>query len=46
LDNKAELDFRFEKLLTKVFKAKDYLLPIPAGEIDLNPLLAPQNTGW
>lgn len=45
LDNKKELDFRFETLLTKVFKPKNYLFPIPADEIDLNPLLT-QNQGW
>ncbi|MCC6683713.1 MAG: RagB/SusD family nutrient uptake outer membrane protein [Bacteroidia bacterium] len=43
--NKDELDFRFEKLLTRVFTDREYLLPIPAGEIDLNPLMT-QNNGW
>lgn len=39
------LDFRGEKLYTKVFKEKDYLWPIPAQEIELNPNLT-QNPEW
>ncbi len=41
------LDFRYESVLgTKVFKEnKDYLWPIPQGEIDINPLLE-QNPNW
>ena len=38
--NKDELDFRLKKIFTRTFdQGKDYLLPIPASEIDLNPLL-------
>ncbi|MEL7585864.1 MAG: RagB/SusD family nutrient uptake outer membrane protein [Prolixibacteraceae bacterium] len=44
--NRDELDFRLKKLFTRIFnKDKDYLLPIPGSEIDLNPLLE-QNPGW
>ncbi len=44
--NRDELDFRLRKLFTRMFnKDKDYLLPIPGDEIDLNPLLD-QNPGW
>lgn len=45
--NRVELDFRLEPLFTRIFNEnKDYLLPIPGAEIDLNPLLEPQNPGW
>lgn len=43
--NNDVLDFRFKKLFTKVFKEREYLFPIPAGQIDLNPLMT-QNPGW
>lgn len=44
--NKDVLDFRFVKLYEKVFREdRDYLFPIPAGEIDLNPKLT-QNPNW
>ncbi len=44
--NNDVVDFRFEKLYTKAFREdRDYLFPIPAGQIDLNPLLT-QNPNW
>lgn len=43
--NNDVLDFRFQKLFTKVFNEREYLFPIPAGQIDLNPLMT-QNPGW
>lgn len=44
--NRDEFDFRLKKLFTRTFdQDKDYLLPIPGSEIDLNPLLE-QNPKW
>jgi hypothetical protein len=43
--NHDELDFRGEKFYTKVFAEKNYLWPIPAQELDLNPKMD-QNPGW
>lgn len=31
---------------TRTFDTKYYLYPIPSGQIDLNPALAPNNPGW
>ncbi len=45
--NNDEYDFRLvTKYYTNVFKAeRDYLWPIPGGEIDINPKMT-QNPGW
>ncbi|AHM61173.1 RagB/SusD domain-containing protein [Flammeovirgaceae bacterium 311] len=44
--NHEVLDFRGQRIVTKVFREeKDYLWPIPASEVDLNPQLV-QNPGW
>lgn len=43
--NHDVLDFRGEKLFTRVFTEKDYLFPIPQAEIELNDKLT-QNPGW
>lgn len=44
--NHDVVDFRYQKLLTKVFKEnRDYLWPIPGQERDLNPLIT-QNPGY
>jgi len=40
------VDFRFVKLYKRAFREdRDYLFPIPAGQMDLNPLLT-QNPNW
>lgn len=40
------VDFRFVNLYKRAFREdRDYLFPIPAGQIDLNPLLT-QNPNW
>lgn len=44
--NNDILDFRFVKLFTKKFTNRNYLFPIPGDEVDLNPLLLPNNPGW
>ncbi len=44
--NHDVMDYRFLKIFyTKKFTERDYLWPIPAAEIDLNPQIE-QNPGW
>ncbi len=44
--NHGVWDYRFiEVFYTKKFEERDYLWPVPAAEIDLNPLIE-QNPGW
>src|SRR5690606_28429169 len=44
--NNNVVDFRFVTLYKRAFRAdRDYLFPIPGGQIDLNPLLT-QNPTW
>lgn len=44
--NRDELQITGEKAYTRVFTSRDYLWPIPAAEIDMNPQLKPNNPGW
>lgn len=46
LNNKKELQLNGSEALTRKFIAKDYLWPIPAEEIEINPALLPNNPGW
>lgn len=45
LNNKAELGITGKTLFTRKFTSRDYLWPIPATEIEMNPTLTP-NPGW
>ena len=45
LNNKVELGVTGKAMLTRKFTQRDYLWPIPATEIEMNPALT-QNPGW
>ncbi len=45
LNNKVEVGITGKALLTRLFTSRDYLWPIPATEIEMNPALT-QNPGW
>jgi len=45
LNNKAETGVTGKTMLNRKFTSRDYLWPIPATEIEMNPLLT-QNPGW
>lgn len=46
LSDKVELQLTGEIALLRSFNDRDYLWPIPAVEIEINPALRPNNPGW
>jgi len=46
LTGKTEIQLNGALALNRVFGSKDYLWPIPAQEIEINPSLLPNNPGW